>query len=178
MYDIKQVVDKTGFNKNKLYKLIKENEELKKFVVRDNKKIYVLEDGVDILINIRKGDKRENLESKINLEYMDIMEKEKKENEIIEMKDLFNEDMLKVILDQLKEKDKQIQELLTLNKNNQILLREEKGFNKEILEEHFKEVDIKLLELREKMNTKNKKKKWNFFIKKQTIDKETVDNFV
>ena len=82
------------------------------------------------------------------------------------MKDLFNEDMLKVILDQLKEKDKQIQELLTLNKNNQILLREEKGFNKEILEEHFKEVDIKLLELREKMNTKNKKKKWNFFIKK------------
>ncbi len=166
MYDIKQVVDKTGFNKNKLYKLIKENEELKKFVVRDNKKIYVLEDGVDILINIRKGDKRENLESKINLEYMDIMEKEKKENEIIEMKDLFNEDMLKVILDQLKEKDKQIQELLTLNKNNQILLREEKGFNKEILEEHFKEVDIKLLELREKMNTKNKKKKWNFFIKK------------
>ena len=159
MYDIKQVVDKTGFNKNKLYKLIKENEELKKFVVRDNKKIYVLEDGVDILINIRKGDKRENLESKINLEYMDIMEKEKKENEIIEMKDLFNEDMLKVILDQLKEKDKQIQELLTLNKNNQILLREEKGFNKEILEEHFKEVDIKLLELREKMNTKNKKKK-------------------
>lgn len=166
MYDIKQVVDKTGFNKNKLYKLIKENEELKKFVVRDNKKIYVLEDGVDILINIRKGDKRENLESKINLEYMDIMEKEKKENEIIEMKDLFNEDMLKVILDQLKEKDKQIQELLTLNKNNQILLREEKGFNKEILEEHFKEVDIKLLELREKMNTNNKKKKWNFFIKK------------
>lgn len=166
MYDIKQVVDKTGFNKNKLYKLIKENEELKKFVVRDNKKIYVLEDGVDILINIRKGDKRENLESKINLGYMDIMEKEKKENEIIEMKDLFNEDMLKVILDQLKEKDKQIQELLTLNKNNQILLREEKGFNKEILEEHFKEVDIKLLELREKMNTKNKKKKWNFFIKK------------
>lgn len=166
MYDIKQVVDKTGFNKNKLYKLIKENEELKKFVVRDNKKIYVLEDGVDILINIRKGDKRENLESKINLEYMDIMEKEKKENEIIEIKDLFNEDMLKVILDQLKEKDKQIQELLTLNKNNQILLREEKGFNKEILEEHFKEVDIKLLELREKMNTKNKKKKWNFFIKK------------
>ena len=166
MYDIKQVVDKTGFNKNKLYKLFKENEELKKFVVRDNKKIYVLEDGVDILINIRKGDKRENLESKINLEYMDIMEKEKKENEIIEMKDLFNEDMLKVILDQLKEKDKQIQELLTLNKNNQILLREEKGFNKEILEEHFKEVDIKLLELREKMNTKNKKKKWNFFIKK------------
>ena len=149
-----------------MYKLIKENEELKKFVVRDNKKIYVLEDGVDILINIRKGDKRENLESKINLEYMDIMEKEKKENEIIEMKDLFNEDMLKVILDQLKEKDKQIQELLTLNKNNQILLREEKGFNKEILEEHFKEVDIKLLELREKMNTKNKKKKWNFFIKK------------
>ncbi len=166
MYDIKQVVDKTGFNKNKLYKLIKENDELKKFVVRDNKKIYVLEDGVDILINIRKGDKRENLESKINLEYRDIIEKEKKENEIIEMKNLFNEDMLKVILDQLKEKDKQIQELLTLNKNNQILLREEKGFNKEILEEHFKEVDIKLLELREKMNTKNKKKKWNFFIKK------------
>ena len=166
MYDIKQVVDKTGFNKNKLYKLIKENDELKKFVVRDNKKIYVLEDGVDILINIRKGDKRENLESKINLEYRDIIEKEKKENEIIEMKNLFNEDMLKVILDQLKEKDKQIQELLTLNKNNQILLREEKGFNKEILEEHFKEVDIKLLELREKMNTKKKKKKWNFFIKK------------
>lgn len=39
MYYINQIVNMTGINRNKLYKLIKENEELTKFVVRDSKKI-------------------------------------------------------------------------------------------------------------------------------------------
>lgn len=67
------------------------------------------------------------------------------DDDLIEIKNLFNEDILKIILDQLKERE----------------------FNKEILEEHFKEVDIKLLELREKMNNKNGKRynKKCFFLK-------------
>lgn len=161
MYDIKQVVNMTGINRNKLYKLIRENEEFKKYIVRDSKKIYVLDDGLDLLINSEK-----NTIIDLENDFIDNNENEQINYDILNIKNSFNEDILKIVLNQLTEKDKQIQELLALNKNNQILLKEEKEVNKAILEEHFKEVDMKLLDLRDKMNNKrdNKKNLW-FFIK-------------
>lgn len=161
MYDIKQVVNMTGININKLYKLIRENEELKKYIVRDSKKIYVLDDGLDLLINNEK-----NTIIDLETDFINNDENEQINYDILNIKNSFNEDILKIVLNQLNEKDKQIQELLALNKNNQILLKEEKEVNKTILEEHFKEVDMKLLDLRDKMNTKRKSKRnlW-FFIK-------------
>lgn len=171
MYDINQIVNMTGINRNKLYKLIKENEELKKFIVRDSKKIYVLDDGLDLLINNKKN-------TIIDLENhsIDNDENEQINYDILNLKNPFNEDILKILLNQLNEKDKQIDELLALNKNNQILLKEEKEVNKIILDEHFKEVDIKLLDLRDKMNNKRKSKKDNkknlwFFIKNKLYKK-------
>ena len=80
------------------------------------------------------------------------------------------------LLEQLKEKDKQIAELQKLLEhsqrlieNNQVLLKQQQ--NKEInqlkLEDHFKEVDEKLLDLKNKMELKRKKEKsiFNFFKK-------------
>lgn len=69
---------------------------------------------------------------------------------------------------QLKEKDKQIEELINLNKNNQILLKQQqdKEINTKLLEDHFHEVDEKLMDLRERMDEKKKsKKKFRFFSK-------------
>ena len=69
---------------------------------------------------------------------------------------------------QLREKDKQIEELINLNKNNQILLKqqEDKEINQKLLEDHFQEVDQKLMDLRDRMEEKkNSKKFFGFFSK-------------
>lgn len=69
---------------------------------------------------------------------------------------------------QLREKDKQIEELINLNKNNQVLLKQQqdKEINQKLLEDHFQEVDEKLMDLRERMDEKKKsKKKFGFFSK-------------
>ena len=69
---------------------------------------------------------------------------------------------------QLREKDKQIEELINLNKNNQILLKQQqdKENNQKLLEDHFQEVDQKLMDLRDRMEEKkNSKKFFGFFSK-------------
>lgn len=69
---------------------------------------------------------------------------------------------------QLREKDKQIEELINLNKNNQILLKQQqdKEINQKLLEDHFLEVDQKLMDLRDRMEEKkNSKKFFGFFSK-------------
>ena len=62
---------------------------------------------------------------------------------------------------QLREKDKQIEELINLNKNNQILLKQQqdKEINQKLLEDHFQEVDQKLMDLRDRMEEKKNSKK-------------------
>ena len=69
---------------------------------------------------------------------------------------------------QLREKDKQIEELINLNKNNQVLLKQQqdKEINQKLLEDHFQEVDQKLMDLRDRMEEKkNSKKFFGFFSK-------------
>ena len=69
---------------------------------------------------------------------------------------------------QLREKDKQIEELINLNKNNQVLLKQQqdKEINQKLLEDHFLEVDQKLMDLRDRMEEKkNSKKFFRFFLK-------------
>ena len=69
---------------------------------------------------------------------------------------------------QLREKDKQIEELINLNKNNQVLLKQQqdKEINQKLLEDHFLEVDQKLMDLRDRMEEKkNSKKFFGFFSK-------------
>ena len=58
----------------------------------------------------------------------------------------------------------QIQELINLNKNNQVLLKQQqdKEINQLKLEDHIKEFDEKLLSLKEKMEQKRNTKK-SFF---------------
>lgn len=80
------------------------------------------------------------------------------------------------LLEQLKEKDKQIAELQKLLEhsqklieNNQVLLKQQqdKEINQFKLEDHFKEVDEKLIDLKNKMEIKRKKEKTIFsFFKK------------
>ena len=74
----------------------------------------------------------------------------------------FNKQLIDSFLEQLKEKDKQIEELHKLIENNQVLLKKEQQSKKLQLEEHFKEVDIKLIDLKTKIDS-NKEKNKSFF---------------
>lgn len=80
-----------------------------------------------------------------------------------------NKALVESLLEQLKEKDKQIAELHKLIENSQVLLKEEqKKVDKQLyLEEHFQEVDSKLQDLKEKMEEKrsNKRSFFNIFHK-------------
>ena len=79
-----------------------------------------------------------------------------------------NQDLINFLKQQLEEKDKQIEELINLNKNNQILLKQQqdKEINQKLLEDHFQEVDQKLMDLRDRMEEKkNSKKFFGFFSK-------------
>ena len=77
----------------------------------------------------------------------------------------FNKELIEGLLNQLKEKDRQITELHRLIENSQVLLKEEqkKGEQQLYLAEHFEEVDQKLQDLREKMIEKSIKEKESFF---------------
>ena len=77
-----------------------------------------------------------------------------------------NKELIDNLLEQLKEKDKQIAELHKLIENSQILLKEEqkKKDQQLYLAEHFEEVDNKLQDLREKMEQKRNEKKGLFKI--------------
>ena len=77
-----------------------------------------------------------------------------------------NKELIENLLNQLKEKDKQIAELHKLIENSQILLKEEqkKTDQQLYLSEHFEEVDNKLQDLREKMEQKRNDKKGLFKI--------------
>ncbi len=71
-----------------------------------------------------------------------------------------NKELIDNLLEQLKEKDKQISELHRLIENSQILLKEEKKKSEQqlYLAEHFEEVDNKLQDLKEKMEQKRNEK--------------------
>lgn len=80
-----------------------------------------------------------------------------------------NKELIDNLLEQLKEKDKQISELHKLIENSQILLKEEQKKSEQqlYLAEHFEEVDNKLQDLKEKMEQKrNEKKKFFKFFSK------------
>jgi hypothetical protein len=82
-----------------------------------------------------------------------------------------NEDLINLLKEQLKEKDiqlrekdKQIEDLHKLVENNQVLLKhqQDKAINQLQLEEHFQEVDEKLMDLRAKLEHKENTKKGFF----------------
>lgn len=69
----------------------------------------------------------------------------------------FNKELIQSLIEQLKEKDKQIAELHKLIENSQVLLKEEQQKSEQnqlYLSEHFIEVDNKLQDLRDKMEDK------------------------
>ena len=165
MYNVEEVSKMIGVSRVTIYKKIKKLQELEKYIVNKEDRVYILEAGIKILKdNINKNKKKDKIENKeisidlqeSNKELINILKEQLKEKDI-----------------QIKEKDKHISELINLNKNNQVLLKQQQ--DKEIkqieLSEHFKEVDKKLIELKGKMEDKKKENKsiWSIFKGKSSL---------
>ena len=164
MYDINQVAQLTGISKVSVYKKLKKLKGIEQYIVKEVDKTYVLEEGVRLI--------RDSLQ--VNSKVKNDIDEECAISDGYE--DLtVNKQLINGLLKQLDEKDKQIQdlhkqieELINLNKNNQVLLKQQqdKEINQKLLEDHFQEVDEKLMDLRERMDEKKKsKKKFVFFSK-------------
>ncbi|MDU1629252.1 MAG: hypothetical protein E6835_01630 [Lactococcus lactis] len=164
MYDINQVAQLTGISKVSVYKKLKKLKGIEQYIVKEVDKTYVLEEGVRLI--------RDSLQ--VNSKVKNDVDEECAISDGYE--DLtVNKQLINGLLKQLDEKDKQIQdlhkqieELINLNKNNQVLLKQQqdKEINQKLLEDHFQEVDEKFMDLRERMDEKKKsKKKFGFFSK-------------
>lgn len=153
---VEETAIQLGVSKTTIYNKLKLKEYKSKIVKKQGKSM--VDDSLFNLIqeNLKVQNEVENkeIENDVNAEIS------------IDEEGLFNlnKELIENLLNQLKEKDKQIAELHKLIENSQILLKEEqKKSDKQLyLEEHFEEVDNKLQDLREKMEQRKNDKK-SFF---------------
>ncbi|MDU2057602.1 MAG: hypothetical protein E6716_19225 [Clostridioides difficile] len=164
----------TGLSKVSIYKKIKQ-EKFQEFITRNKGITYVSEDGVKLILkefevkrvksdglnSLNCEHDFENEEVAITIENKGIEEEKEwlKELKVEYINSL--KDEIKYLRKQIEKKDNQIQELINLNKNNQVLLKQQqdKEINQLKLEDHIKEFDEKLLVLKEKMEQKRNTKK-------------------
>ena len=157
---IEEVAIQLGVSKTSIYNKLK-LKEYKSRVVKKHGKSMVDDELVNL---IQDGLKlKSKVENKKN-------EKSAKQEIAIDEDGLFNfnQELIRNLIEQLKEKDKQIEELINLNKNKQVLIKQQQDneVNQKLLEDHFQEVDKKLMDLKEKMELRNSKRKFGFWNKK------------
>ena len=169
----------TGLSKVSIYKKIKQ-EKFQKFITRNKGITYISEDGVKLIlkefeVKRVKSDGLNSLNCEHDFENEEVavtIENKWIEEEKERLKELKAEyindlkDEIKYLREQIEKKDNQIQELVNLNKNNQVLLKQQqdKEINQLKLEDHIKEFDEKLLNLKDKMDKKRNTKKLFFNI--------------
>ena len=157
---IEEVAIQLGVSKTSIYNKLKLKEYKSRVVKKHGKSMVddelfnLIQDGLKL---------KSKVENKKN-------EKSAKQEIAIDEDGLFNfnQELIRNLIEQLKEKDKQIEKLINLNKNNQVLLKQQqdKEVNQKLLEDHFQEVDKKLMDLKEKMELRNSKRKFGFWNKK------------
>ncbi|MGL6186306.1 MAG: hypothetical protein ACRC1T_13140 [Clostridium chrysemydis] len=154
---VEEIAIELGVSKTSIYNKLK-LKEFKSLVVKKQGKSMVDDDLLNLIKdNLRLKNEVENLIS------------DSEANEEISMDEdsllNFNQELISGLLEQLKEKDKQISELHKLIENSQVLLKEEKqNYQSQLLlESHFQEVDQKLQAImRDKMENKKSERK-SFF---------------
>lgn len=137
---ISTVSEEIGISKAAIYKKL-EKEKHKSLIVKENGKIMINEELFELLKSKRK--------KKVEV-IKDVEIVKPKEVEIIQDNKNKNDKVLDVLLDQIKEKDMQIKRLYDLVEKNQRIIdrKEQKEEDQLKLEEHFKEIDRKLIEIR------------------------------
>lgn len=159
LYDVEQVASKLNVSKVTIYNKLKLKQYKDKILVKQGK-TYIDDDLLKMI--------QDNLKTKVNVNPNDTTEPQEElqdEDNTINNEDILNinKELIKTLIDQLKEKDTQIHELHKLIENNQVLLREKPQQDIKLLEEHFKDLDNRLFEVRERMEEKKQKSKKGIF---------------
>jgi hypothetical protein len=172
---VSEIADLTGFSKVSIYNKLKLND-ISRFVTKSKGTSYVSDEGLILILKSLNLSLEElnTLSSELNLKIAtdeiatDIENTEF--NEIKEDLKYLKQDYINTLkseIDNLKsqiyEKDNQIRELMLLNKNNQVLLKQEKEVNQLQLEEHIRDLDLKLDTVKENMEERKQNNKKNFF---------------
>ena len=145
---VEETAIQLGVSKTTIYNKLKMKEYKSKLVKKQGKSM--VDDSLFNLIQEGLKVQNEEIENDVNAETsID-------EDGLLNL----NKELIDNLLEQLKEKDKQISELHKLIENSQILLKEEQKKSEQqlYLAEHFEEVDNKLQDLREKMEQKRNEK--------------------
>lgn len=162
---VSEVSDLTGLSKVSIYNKLK-LKELKPFIVKNKGVTYIKDEGVKL---IDQGLNCLN-DTEIALDIESISFDDFKEEFKLLNKDYINtlKSEIDILKDQLCKKDKQLEELINLNKNNQILLKQQKDteVNIKLLDNHFNEVDQKLIDIRNRMEEKKNTKRFFYFFSK------------
>lgn len=174
LMSVSEIAGLTDLSKVSIYNKLK-LKEIAPFIIKNKGVTYVSEDGVALIkasLNL-KGDALNTLDNRSIDEDKEVdtsLDNKGLQDIKVQLKELnveYTNSLKKEIESlrcQLNEKDKQIVELIGLNKNNQVLLKQQQ--DKEIkqlqLEEHFQKVDQKLIDLREKMDQRKETKKGLF----------------
>lgn len=153
---VEETAIQLGVSKTTIYNKLKLKEYKSKVVKRQGKSMVddslfnLIQEGLKIQNEVENNKNKNDINAEISIDEEGLFN--------------LNKELIENLLDQLKEKDKQIAELHKLIENSQILLKEEqKKTDKQLyLEEHFEEVDIKLQDLKEKMEQRRNDKK-SFF---------------
>ena len=156
---INNVSKELGISKATIYKRLKE-EKYKKLIIKENNVIKINEMLYELLKN---NTKRRNIEEAESVEIVN-----KEELSVVKVEEnIKNDNIVGILLKQIKEKDIQINKLHDLIENNQVLIKNSQEREKEqvSLEDHFNDIDKKLLEIRDKKRDKNKERKniFSFF---------------
>lgn len=153
---IESVAEELGISKAAIYKKLKK-EKYKNYITKENGKMMLSDSVVEELKkNVRKKKKVESFKD------IEIVDEENKVEVLVDDKKENKDRIVESLLRQLEEKDHQINKLHDLIENNQIIIKNQQEKEKEQLklEEHFKEIDKKLFEIRERS-----KKKRNIFFR-------------
>ena len=159
---IEIVAEELGISKAAIYKKLKK-EKYKNSITKENGKMMLSDSVVEELKkNVRKKKKVENFKD------IEIVDEEKNVEVLVNDTKENKDKIVESLLRQLEEKDKQINKLHNLIENNQIIIKNQQEKEKEQLklEEHFKEIDKKLFEIRERS-----KKKRNIFFRNYKMNK-------
>lgn len=155
---VEETAIQLGVSKTTIYNKLKLKEYKSKIVKKQGKSMIddslfnLIQEGLKVQNEVENHEFKNDVNAEISIDKEGLFN--------------LNKELIENLLNQLKEKDKQIAELHKLIENSQILLKEEQKKTEQqlYLAEHFEEVDNKLQDLREKMEQKRNDKKSLFKI--------------
>lgn len=161
LYTVAELSDLTGLSKVSIYNKLK-LKEIEPYISKKQGVTYVSEEGLNLIksglklnedgLNSFKEDIKDNMQQ----------EGPQSQEEIIDI----NKELVYALMDQLKEKDRQIENLHRLIENSQVLLKEKSQEDPVLLEDHFEELDNKIYSIREELEKRKQQEKEEGFFKR------------